>query len=352
VKIGIIGLPQSGKTTVFNAAAGKSEAVGDYSKSTHRANIKIPDSRLDRLSQLVEVEKTIYTEIDYIDSGAFSGKGKKTDAAALDIPDDLRYADALMVVIDCFSPERKPEQDFNLFNEEMILADQVIIERKLEKQTRVAQLAADQEAMREVEILQKCLTCLEGEKPLAVSDLDEEEKNQLGGYTFLSMKPLLIVLNITEESIDQVSDWVGKFASHTVPGVREFVAICGKIEMELAVLDNDDRDEFLKDLGIESPAMELLIQKSYNLLGLVSFFTYTKHEARAWTIKSGSVARKAAGAVHSDMERGFIRAEVIAFDDFNRLESTHAAKEAGKLRIEGKDYVVTDGDVILFRFNV
>jgi len=352
MKIGIIGLPQSGKTTVFNAASGKSEAVGDYSKASHRAIIKVPDGRLDRLAELVNPQKIVHAEIDYIDSAAFTGKGKAADKSALDIPDDLRYADALIVVIDCFSPDAKPEHDFNLFIEEMILADQIIIERKLEKVHRAAQLAADKEAVREEELLQKCLKCLEDEKPLASAGLAEDERRALSGYAFISLTPILIVANIPEDDIGEEQKWIGRFDEHVIPGVRECIALCGKIEMELAALDADDRKEFLKDLGIERPAMEVLIRKSYGLLGLVSFFTYNEQEARAWPIPAGTPARRAAGAVHSDLERGFIRAEVIHFDDFDRLESTAAIKEAGKLHVEGKEYTVQDGDVILFRFNV
>jgi GTP-binding protein YchF len=352
MKIGILGLPQSGKTTIFNAAAGKSETVGDYSKASHRAVIKVPDRRLDRLAELISPQKIINVEIDYIDSGAFTGKGKKTDASTIEIPEDVRYADALMVVIDCFSPEAQPERDFNLFNEEMILADQIIVERKLEKVERTAQLAADKEAAREAVALQKCRECLESEKPLSMAAIEKEERRLLSGYTFLSIKPLLVVLNIPEDNIGGEKSWIDRFKESAVPGVREFVAICGKLEMELVALDDEDRAMFLKDLGIERPAMGVLIQRSYTLMGLISFFTFTEKEARAWTIPNGTVARKAAGSVHSDMERGFIRAEVITFEDFDLHGSTHAAKEAGKFRVEGKDYTVQDGDVIFFRFNV
>jgi GTP-binding protein YchF len=352
MKIGIIGLPQSGKTTIFNAAAGRMETVGDFSKASHRAIIKIPDRRLDRLAELVKPQKVIHAEIDYLDSGAFTGKGKKTDAASIEIPDDLRYTDALMVVIDCFSPNRNSEHDFNLFNEELILADQIVVERNLQKVQRAAKLAADEEAIKEAEILKKCLACLEQERPLSTAGLDVEERRLLSGFAFLSIKPLLIVLNISEDEIGKEKAWIDCFQSHAVCGAREFVVICGKIEMELAALDAVDRAAFLADLGIEHPAMERLVQQSYGLLGLISFFTFTEKEARAWTIPAGTAARRAAGAVHSDMERGFIRAEVIHFDDFDRYGSPHAARDAGRFHVEGKEYLVADGDVILFRFNV
>jgi len=352
MKIGIIGLPQSGKTTIFNAASGKSEAVGDYSKASHRAVIKVPDRRLDRLSELAQPRKTTHAEIDYLDICAFSGKGKEADAGTLDIPDDLRYADALMVVIKCFTPDCTPEKNFGLFIDELILADQIVIERNLEKRSRTAQLTGDKAVAREAELLKKCLDSVENATPLSMMGLDETEVRLLKNYAFLSLKPLLVVLNIGEGDLGEENKWIERLAETEAKGIREFIAICGKVEMELAALDAEDRSAFLEDLGIENPAMDRLIQKSYSLLGLISFFTVGDPEARAWTIKAGTKAPQAAGEVHSDMERGFIRAEVINFEDFDKYGSTPACKEAGKYHVEGKDYVVRDGDVILFRFNV
>lgn len=352
MRIGIIGLPQSGKTTIFNAAAGRHEAVGDYSKASHRAVIKVPDDRLNRLALLVNPRKTTHAEIEYIDVTAFSGRGKESDKTALDIPEDLKRAEALMVVLDCFSPECRPERDFNLFTDEMILADQVIIERNLDKRERTAKLTGDQEALNEVEIFRRCLTSLENGQPLSMIDLDDQANLFLRNYTLLSIKPLLGVLNIGEADLGQESKYLERFASLVMPERREFVAICGKIEMEIAALGPQDRKLFLDELGIGRPAMELLIQKSYDLLGLISFFTVGEPDARAWTIHAGTNARKAAGAVHTDMERGFIRAEVVTTEDYLTCGSLHAAKEAGKYRLEGKEYTVADGDVILFRFNV
>ncbi|MCP4569832.1 MAG: redox-regulated ATPase YchF [FCB group bacterium] len=351
MKIGIIGLPQSGKTTIFNAASGKAEAVGDYSKASHRAIIKVPDERVDRLSELAQPKKTTFAEIDYLDICAFTGKGKASEGA-IDMPDELRYADALMVVIRCFGSDCTPERNFNLFIDEMILSDQVIIERNIEKKDRTAKLTGNKEFEREVAVFRKCLASLENAQPLSEAGLDEAEKKLIKNYAFLSLKPLLVVLNIDEDDIGNESRWTDVFADKVVPNVREFVPICGKIEMEIGQLDGDDSLEFLNDLGIERPAMEILIQKSYSLLGLISFFTVGDPEVRAWTISKGAVAPKAAGTIHSDMERGFIRAEVIDYDDFDHYGSTHACKEAGKYRVEGKEYVMRDGDVVLVRFNI
>ncbi len=352
MKIGIIGLPLSGKTTVFNAAAGRTEAVGDYSKASHRAVVKVPDDRLDKLAELVQPKKTTYAEIDYVDISVFSGKGKEADTSAMNIPDDLRYADALIVVIDAFSDDADPVKHLRLLLDEMILNDQVIIERNIEKKQRTAQLTGDKDIQREVEVFNKCLAALEEEKTLSMAGLESEEKKQLKNYSFLSIKPLLVVLNISEDDIGNEDAWLEKFRKYEAPGVREFVVICGKIEMELAVLSKDDREAFMKDLGIEHPAMELLIQKSYALLGLISYFTAGDPEARAWTIRAGTNARKAAGVIHSDIERGFIRAEVVPYEAYAKHGSSSAAKDAGKFRLEGKEYIVQDGDVILFRFNV
>lgn len=352
MKIGIIGLPQSGKTTIFNAAAGKSEAVGDYSKASHRAIIKVPDRRLDRLAELVQPKKVTHAEIDYLDISAFSGKGKETDAGTLEIPDDLHYADALMLILNCFSPTSTPERNYRLFMEELILADQIVIERNIEKRTRTAQLTGDKTAQAEVNILQKCLAALEESRPLSRAELSEDEVEVIRKYSFLSIKPLLVVLNVAEDAIGKEAECIARVGESSIPGVVEFVAICGKVEMELAELNPEDRAVFLDDLGIESPAMERLIQKSYELLGLISFFTVGPPEARAWTIRTGTKAPRAAGTVHSDMERGFIRAEVITYEDFVQYGSTHACKEAGKYHVEGKEYVMRDGDVVLFRFNV
>lgn len=352
MKIGIIGLPQSGKTTIFNAASGKSEAVGDYSQASHRAVIKVPDARLDRLSELANPKKTTYAEIDYMDICAFSGKGKEADKSQIKIPEDLHYASALMVVIDCFSSDCTPEKNLSLFLDELILSDQIIIERNIDKKDRTAKMTGDQEGMIEVEILRRCLASLEDSKPLSELDFSENDLKTLKKYAFLSLKPLLVVLNISEDDIGNESKWMEKFADHEKPGIREFVAICGKIEMELADLEEEDKAEFLSELGIARPAMERLVKRSFHLMGLISFFTVGDPEARAWTIKAGTNARKAAGAIHSDLERGFIRAEVIKYEDFDELGSTPAAREAGRYHVEGKDYIVCDGDVILIRFNI
>ncbi len=350
MKLGIIGKPQSGKTTVFNAASGHQEAVGDFSQSQHRAVIKVPDNRVDTLARLLSPERAIYAEIEFLDAPGFTGKGK--DSQTPEISRDLRLMDALMPVIDCFSPDSNPIKDIRDLLDEMILADQVIVENNIEKKTRKIQLTGDKAGTKELELLAKCRAALDEGKLLIDVDFIDSEEKILRGYTFLTSKPLLFVLNVDENSIARAEECKSQVAQYLSPGKRDVASMCGKIEMELVALDSEERKMFMDDLGIESSAVEKVIQKSYHLLGVISFITVAGPEVRAWTIPKGTGAQKAAGAVHTDMERGFIRAEVVKFDDYVKYETHAALKAAGKARLEGKDYVVQDGDVIQFRFNV
>jgi GTP-binding protein YchF len=350
MKLAIIGRPQSGKTTVFNAAAGQQEAVGDYSKATHRALVKVPDYRLDRMAELVKPRKVTYATIEFLDAPGLSGRGKQ--AGPLEISEDLRQSDAFLMVVNAFSPEAKPEVDIQTLTDEMILLDQVLIEGVIGKRERKIKLTGDKVGQKELDLLKQCRQMLEHEKPLIDCEIGEEEQRLLRGYQFLSQKPLLIVMNIAEEMLSQSPEIYQKHSGLVHTGKRELAVLCGKIEGELVDLDEDERGQFMSELGIATPAVEQVIKKSYALLGLILFITATDPEARAWAIRQGTVAQKAAGVVHTDMERGFIRAEVVAFEDYDRLETLAAIKAAGKHRLEGKDYIVQDGDVILFRFNV
>ena len=350
MKLGIIGKPQSGKTTVFNAASGHQEAVGDFSQSVHRAIIKVPDERVDGLAKLARPKKVTYAEIEFLDAPGFTGKGK--EAGTPEISPDLRLMEALMPVIDCFSSDANPKADIRDLLDEMILADQVVVENNIEKKSRKIKLTGDKAGAREIELLEKCRAALDEGKLLIDLDMPDDEEKILRGYTFLTLKPLLFVLNIDEASIAETENIRQQMAEYIVPGKRDVAILCGKIEMELGVLDDDERQMFMEELGIVSPAVEKVIQKSYSLLGMISFLTLGDPEVRAWTIKKGTKAVKAAGAIHTDMERGFIRAEVAAYDDYIKYETLPALKSAGKSHLEGKDYVVQDGDVILFRFNV
>lgn len=351
MKLGIIGLPQSGKTTLFNAVSGLTEAVGDYSRAIHRAVIKVPDERLDNLARIANPAKVTHAEIEFLDAAGFSGKGKES-RSDLEISPELRLMEALVLVLDAFNPGADPERDLRTLQDEMILADMMVLENNIEKLSRTIKLTGRMERARELEVLQRCQQALEENRPIAELKLSEEEDKLIRGYAFLSKKPQLAVFNISESNIPNIESLTRKYSVHIRPGVRDIAVICGKIEMEISQLAEEERVEFLKDLGIERPAVEKFIRQSYSLLGLISFFTIGPPEARAWTIPRGSTAPKAAGAVHTDFERGFIRAEVASYEDYMTHKTLPALKAAAKLHIEGKDYIVQDGDVILFRFNV
>lgn len=350
MKLGIIGKPQSGKTTIFNAASGHHESVGDFSRTAHKAVIRVPDPRVDNLARLLEPEKIIYAEIEFLDAPGFTGKGK--DSAGAEITPELHLMDALILVIDCFSADSAPKRDIQDMLDEMILADQMVVESNIEKKSRKIKLTGDKAGARELELLEICRAELDSGKLLIDLELAENDDKLLRGYAFLTQKPILVVLNISENDIDRRDQLVKDMSDISVKGKRDVAALCGEIEMELLALDESEREPFMRDLGLSCSAVEHVIKTSYALLGMISFITVNGPEVRAWTIRNGTVAQKAAGAVHSDMERGFIRAEVVTYDDYMEHKTAAAIKAAGKARLEGKDYVVQDGDVILFRFNV
>jgi len=350
MKLGIIGKPQSGKTTLFNAAADQQVVVGDFSQAVHRAVIKVPDERLTRLAEIAQPGKVTHAEIEFLDAAGFTGKGKQ--AAGLEITPDLRLMDAFIMVIDAFSERSNPELYIRNLTDEMILLDQAVIENNLEKRERKIKLTGDKSGVKEMDLLRRCLALLEDERPLIELDLNKEDEKKLRGYQFLTRKPRLIVLNIDEDSIGKRRDMLDRYAHFVAPGKQELAVICAKIEMDLVTLDEQERIEFMKDLGIDAPAVQKVIKKSYNLLGLISFLTLGPTEVRAWPVERETIAARAAGTVHTDMERGFIRAEVVRYDDYVEYETPAALKAAGKMRLEGREYVVEDGDIILFRFNV
>ncbi len=350
MKLGIIGKPQSGKTTIFNAASGQQEAVGDFSQTGHRAVIKVPDQRLEQLAEIEQPRKITPAEIEFLDAPGFTGKGKMAGPA--EINPEVRMMDALIVVVDAFSDDAAPERDLRNLIDEMTLSDLTVVESNIEKKSKKMKVTGDKTLTRDIDLLEKCRAHLENEQPLIESGLTDDQLKALKGYTFLTLKPLLIVVNISEAALAHADEIEKQFSEFKSEGKRDVAVVCGKIEMDLVALDDDERTAFMEDLGIDTPAVEQVINKSYNLLGLISFLTAGKPEVRAWTIRQGTNAHKAAGAIHSDIERGFIRAEVTPFEDYVELKTPAALKAAGKTRLEGKEYIVRDGDVILFRFNV
>jgi GTP-binding protein YchF len=351
MKLGIIGPPQSGKTTIFNAVSGQQEMVGDYSRAVHRAVIKVPDKRLDDLASLINPRKITYAEIEFLDAAGFTGKGKSA-GKDIDITPDLRLMDALVIVVDQFSPNAMPEKDYQSILDEMLIADLIVIENNTGKLEREIQLTGKKERALELDVLKKCQDALNNETMLSEIGLTPEEEKSIRGYAFLTLKPILLTFNISEDLLPEYESVYASYEKFCRERIRDISVICGKIEMELAALDEDDKWEFLKELNIARPATEKFILKSYQLLGMISFFTMNENECRASTIKKGSNAVQAAGAVHTDFARGFIKAEVATHEDFMEHETLSNLKATAKLHIEGKEYIVQDGDVILFRFNV
>jgi GTP-binding protein YchF len=348
MKVGIVGFARAGKTTVFNALTGLQASVGGYAGSgkPNLGTIKVPDAGVDRLSEIFRPKKTTYAEIVFVDfpGGAERG-GAVLDAATLV---QMRDADALVQVVrgfpDSIAGEADPARDAENFKNELILADLAILEKRLER------LRKEKGKEHEAALVQRCRDALEAETPLRRIDLSESEERELSGFGLLSRLPLLLLVNVGE---DQVQSGLPAAVQELLE--REQVgglALCAQIEMEIAALDSEDRAAFLADLGLSESARDRFVQSAYRLLDLISFLTTGEDEVRAWPIRRGTPALKAAGKIHSDIERGFIRAEVVAYEDFIRLGSEAKCREAGKLRLEGKEYEVRDGDIIHFRFNV
>lgn len=348
MKIGIVGFPRSGKTTVFNALTGLDAAVG-FGGDTTRPNlgtIKVPDPRIDRLSEIFRPRKTTYGEVVFVDFPGRPDASHGIDRATIV---QMRDADALVQVVRAFADpaaDRPPDarRDIEGFAAELILADLEIVEKRLER------LRKEKGKDTERALLERCREALEAERPLRLLPLSEAEDRELAGFGFLSRLPVMVLVNVAEDAAGAPLDAaIAELCERSdVPGL----SMSAQVEMEIAGLDEADRGAFLADLGLPAPARDRFVRAAYGLLDLISFLTSGEDEVRAWPIRKGTPAVKAAGKIHSDIERGFIRAEVVAYDDFVELGSDARCREAGKLRLEGKDYQVRDGDIIHFRFNV
>jgi GTP-binding protein YchF len=344
MKVGLIGHRGSGKTTVFNMLTGLQAQIGGYGgkEEVHLGVIKVPDPRIDKLSQIFTPKKTTYAEIRFTDFPASQvDEDRKSNTALVT---QMRDVDAMALVLRDFERGADPIKELNDLLTEMILADLTVVEN------RRARLKKEKARPQEEALLVRCATALENEEGLRDLTFSADEENLLSGFGFLSRKPLLVLFNQAEDRAGKplAVSYVDELKRRRLEGL----GLAGKVEMEIAQLDESDREAFLTEIGIAEPARDRFIRASYRLLDLISFFTTGEDEVRAWTITQGTVARKAAGKIHSDIERGFIRAEVVTYDDFIALGSEAKCREAGKLRLEGKDYVVQDGDIIHFRFAV
>ncbi len=358
MEIGILGLASSGKTTLFNLLTGNQETTGAAGRAaTHVGMARVPDERLDRLSALFQPRKHTPATVRYVDVPGLTAEHRQEQQ--LNIP-ELRTMDALMVVLSGFDRDDvphpagrvDPSRDLATIEEEFLLQDQLVVERRLERLARDIAKRRTPELTAEADLLRRCLAVLEEERPLRAADFTADESKRLRGFTFLSEKPLLVVVNLGEDAVggDPFTDpewepWLGR-------PLTRFTSACATLEGELGQLEGEDAAAFAAEMGLTESALERIVRESYRLLGLVSFFTVGEDECRAWSVRQGTPAVEAAGTIHSDIQRGFIRAEVVPWQELLDAGSLAACRQRGSLRLEGKDYPVADGDVVHFRFNV
>ena len=363
MKLGIVGLPNVGKSTLFNAITKAGAESANYPFCTIEPNVgvvAVPDSRLDELAKMYNPEKYTPAAVEFVDIAGLVKGASKGEGLGNKFLSNIRECDAIVHVVRCFDDpdvvhvdgSADPERDIGVIDIELILSDLEIVEKRLERIKKMMK-GGDKSFAPELALFEKIYECLSNEKPARSLEFDEDEQLLLRDCQLISLKPVLFCANIAEDDIKNPDiPYVQKVREIASAQGAEVVVISAKIEDELGQLDPEDREMFLEDLGLDCAGLDKMIQASYKLLGLISYLTAGPQEVRAWTIKNGTKAPQAAGKIHSDFERGFIRAEVVAFDDLMKCGTYNAAKEKGLVRSEGKEYVMKDGDVVLFRFNV
>ena len=357
LEVGIVGLPNVGKSTLFNAITKAGAEAANYPFCTIEPNVGIvdvPDKRLQVLHEMYNSKKTTPAAFRFVDIAGLVKGASKGEGLGNKFLEHIRQVDAVAQVVRCFEDGDITHVEGSIINTELCLADMEVLERRMQKLVKLAKSGA-KEAKAEQAVLDKIKAALDEGKTVRSVELSDDEKDMIKEMNFLTMKPTLYVANVGEDEVataDAENPHVQKVREYAASENAQVVSISARVESEIAELDEDEAKEFLQEMGLEQSGLEKLIHAAFDLLGLMTFLTAGPDECRAWTIVKGTTAPKAAGKIHSDIERGFIRAEIVNFDDLVAAGSTAAAREKGQVRLEGKDYIMQDGDVTYFRFNV